>query len=32
MKPQKLPISILFEILEGDTIGKIKKRFIRSQI
>jgi non-canonical (house-cleaning) NTP pyrophosphatase len=22
-KPQKLPISILFEILEGDTIGKI---------
>ena len=26
MKPQKLPISILFEILEGDTIGKIKKK------
>jgi hypothetical protein len=26
MKPHRLPISILFEILEGDTIGKIIKK------
>ena len=32
MKPQKLPISILFEILEGDTTGKIIKKVLRSQI